>query len=449
MGEFKVALVGRPNVGKSSLFNVLTRSREALVKDVPGLTRDFRVGKASWWDQDFEVVDTGGWTDADDMVSSSIRSRLEEELKKFNLALFICDIKEGLNSDDRNFLSVLRASGIPFLVVLNKCDNQSYDSYDFFQLGVDEFYPISCEHKIGIDDLVEKVISVVPDEVKNVEEEEPFDLRLTVVGKPNVGKSSLVNRVLNRNQQLVSDVAGTTTDSLEFVAEREHLKFSIYDTAGIRRKAKRDGGVEGLTFIKSLETIADSDFVLIVLDGTENPSRADARLIEKCVELHKPFLVVANKWDLSADKEDLNRDTFKALLKKEFHFLKDIEIVFVSALTGSGIGKLFAKILEIKEKLSKRISTGQLNQFLRKIYHLAPTPFYNNRAVKFYYITQTRQVPPSFICFTNYPDGIPRNYRKFMENQIRKEWGFEGVPVRIFFLPKNSKSSESNKRESL
>ncbi len=457
--DFKVALVGRPNVGKSSLFNTLTETRDALVKDMPGVTRDFRAGHAKWWGKEFDIVDTGGWTESQDIISQRIKATLESRLKNFNLLLFICDVREGLTSDDRNFFEVVRNSGIPFLVVLNKCDNRNAEEYEFYSLGVEKFSKISCEHKIGIDGLIDEIFMFLPEALEK-EESLSFDengleiegsdfeqvakkLEICVIGRPNVGKSSLVNKILKKEQQLVSPISGTTTDSLRFEGNHGEFNFGVYDTAGVRRKARLDGGLEGLMVLKGLETIKKSDFALIVLDGTEPPTRSEARLIEKCSELSKPFLLVINKWDIAPEAEEVNKDNYKASLEKEFHFLKSVDMVFISAKTGMGIDKLFLKLQKLKDKLSKRISTGELNRFFTRVIKMTPTPFYHNKQVKLYYITQTRQVPPSFLCYVNYPKGITPAYRRFLINRITDEWDLHGVPVRIFFMPKNGKNLEA------
>jgi len=440
---FSVALVGRPNVGKSSLFNVLFQKKLALVKDQPGVTRDLRRGVAKWWGKEFSVVDTGGWTNAEDVISRSIREKLQYQLGDFDFLVFVCDARQGLTADDKNFFSIVRETGKPFLVALNKCDSDAQDDYEFYGLGVESFYKISCEHKIGIPDLIEEIFHHV--EISNIElgDEDPEshisrDFPITVVGKPNVGKSSLVNRILKKEQQLVSSVAGTTTDTLSFEGQFGDLNFLIYDTAGIRRKTKLDGGLEGLTMIKALETIDNADFILLVLDGTEKPSRQEARLIERSSKQNKPFLIVVNKWDIAVDADEVNKDTYKKDLIKEFHFLKSFEVVFVSALTGSNMDKLFDKVQFLKEKMSKRISTGELNRFFDRAIKMTPAPFYNNKQVRLYYITQTKQKTPSFLCFANHPKGVTPAYRRFLENRIREEFDFNGVPVRVFFLPKDS-----------
>ena len=444
--DFKVAIVGRPNVGKSSLFNVLVKKRMALVKDEPGVTRDLRKEPAEWWGEDFTVVDTGGWTDSEDLISSAIREKLSKELINFDHLIFLSDVKMGLTSDDRNFFSLVRQSGVPSTLVLNKMDSGSEDDIEFYQLGTPEFFKISCEHKIGIEDLVERIIehkrawAVEQDSIADdIDlEGDVNDFKITVIGRPNVGKSSLVNRILKREEQLVSNQAGTTTDPLSFEAQHNDFKFSLYDTAGIRRSLKMDGGLEGLTALKAFETIERSDFVLLVLDGTLKPSRAEARLISRCNELSKPFLIVVNKWDLSSDISDLNKETFKKSLQKEFHFLKSLEVAYVSALTGSGVNKLFDKLDTLRSKLGKKIGTGELNRFFERVIKSAPTPFYNNKPVKLYYITQTKQSVPSFLCFANYPKGVTPSYRRFIENRIRDNFDLTGIPVRVYFLPKDS-----------
>ena len=443
--EFKVAIVGRPNVGKSSLFNVLVKKRMALVKDEPGVTRDLRKEFAKWWGESFTVVDTGGWTDSEDLISSAIRERLSNSLINFDHLIFVSDVKRGLTSDDKNFFSLVRRSGISSTLVLNKMDSGSEDETDFYQLGVSEVFKISCEHKIGIEDLVERIIEHKKDWSlsQDLDEEDFFldendDFKITVVGRPNVGKSSLVNRILKREEQLVSNKAGTTTDTLLFKAEYNNFEFSLYDTAGIRRNLKMNGGLEGLTALKAFETIERSDFVLLVLDGTLRPSRAEARLISRCNELSKPFLIVVNKWDLTCSNKEINKDTFKKSLEKEFHFLKSLEVVYVSALIGSGVDKIFDKLDKLRSKLGKKIGTGELNRFFEKVIKSAPSPFYNNKPVKLYYITQTKQSVPSFLCFANYPKGVIPSYRRFIENRIRDNFNLSGVPVRVYFLPKDS-----------
>lgn len=440
---FSVALVGRPNVGKSSLFNVLCQKRLALVKDQPGVTRDLRRGVAKWWGKEFSVCDTGGWTNAEDTISKAIKSKLQEQLEDFDFLIFVCDVRQGLTSDDKNFFSIIRDTGKPFIVALNKCDSDAQTEYDFFGLGIDEFYKISCEHKIGISPVIEKIFEKVDDLSIELDDEEAGshlseNFPITVVGKPNVGKSSLVNKILKKEQQLVSPIAGTTTDTLSFDGVHNDFAFEIYDTAGIRRKARLDGELEGLTMLKAIETIDKAEFILIVLDGTDHPSKADAKLIERCSEQNKPFLIVVNKWDIRREVEFLNKDTYKKALIKEFHFLKSFEVAFVSALTGSGIDGLFEKLLMLREKMSKRIGTGELNRFFTRAIKMSPAPFYGNRQVKLYYITQTRQKTPSFLCFANHPKGVTPSYRRFLENRIRDEFDFHGVPVRVFFLPKDT-----------
>ncbi len=459
--DFNVAIVGRPNVGKSSLFNVLVKSRKALVKNQPGVTRDLRRDSTEWWGKSFNVADTGGWTDAEDKISSAIRKKLSTELINFDHLVFVCDIKMGLTSDDKNFFSLVRQSGVPFTLVLNKVDSGKEDDTEFYQLGSPLFYKVSCEHKIGIEDLVEDIIesktqwqvecesqlehlksirldNFEDSEFENLEQEKNEEFKITVIGRPNVGKSSLVNRILKREEQLVSDLSGTTTDALSFKAEHKNFEFSLFDTAGIRRHLKMDGGLEGLTALKAFETIERSNFILLVLDGTLKPSRAEARLIKRCNELSKPFLIVINKWDLTLNDKSINKETFKKSLEKEFHFLKSLETVYISALTGSGIDKLFTNLQILRDKLGVRIGTGELNRFFERVIKQAPTPFYNNRSVKLYYITQTKQSVPSFLCFANYPKGVTPSYRRFIENRIKENFDLQGVPVRVYFLPKDS-----------
>jgi GTP-binding protein len=336
--------------------------------------------------------------------------------------------------EDRDALIIAKRSGKPLLVVVNKCDKTvEADSYlpDFMELGVD-LLPAAFERDFNIDRIVEWIIS-------NLEEGEARGregFRLAIVGKPNAGKSSLANRLLGEERVLVSDRAGTTVDAIEAEFEYNGKEYILIDTAGLRRAAKQHDGVEVLSTFKTRHAIFKADLVLLVIDATVGPSNQDSRIIELCLEHHKAILVVANKMDAAKESHDDPREWFRDRVAREFHFFTDIPVVFTSALTGSGLNQLFDKVEDMREKLATRISTSKLNNFFTEVIKQAPSPVYGTKDVKFYYLTQTNQSPPSFIAFANHPDGVTPSYRRFLIKKIQEEFGLKGIPLRIFVMEK-------------
>lgn len=431
----RVALVGRPNVGKSTLFNRLTRSRRAVVKNQPGVTRDILEEVTEWWGKTFEVVDTGGLSEDKEGFTPLIRSQVIEYLHSVDLILFIVDGRNGIMPEDRDAFRIVKQSGKPFVTIVNKCDRTlEAEDYliDFYEFG-DQLISAAFEQDFGIDTAVEWVLANLGDE--EVLDREGF--RVTIIGKPNAGKSSLTNRLLGENRVLVSPIAGTTVDAVETEFELEGNKYILIDTAGLRRAAKQKDGVEVLSGFKTRDAIHEANLVLLVIDGTVGPSNQDSRIIEYCLERHKAIIVVANKMDLGKEQHDDFRKWFRERVDFEFHFFTDIPVVFTSAVTGAGLEELFRKIEDIRAKLGTRITTSQLNKFFTEVIKQAPSPVYGTQNVKFYYLTQTQQSPPSFIAFANHPEGVTPAYRRFLVRKIQENWGLIGVPLRIFVMEKH------------
>lgn len=429
-----VALLGHPNVGKSTLFNKLTRTRKALVKNEPGVTRDVLIEDADWWGQNFRVADMGGLTSDPSGFSPLIREKVLGFLNKVDLLLVVFDGRAGLLPEDKDVLRAAIESGKPFLCVVNKVDRHQDSEMilnDFYRLGRD-LLPAAFEKDFNIDRIVEWILSHLPDE-RTVEEE---GLRLTIVGKPNAGKSSLANRLLGEKRMLVSPTAGTTVDAVETEFTYNDEKFILVDTAGLRRIGKQQDGVEVLSGFKTREAIEKSNLVLLVVDGIQGLSHQDARLVEFCLENHKAIVLVVNKYDIANEERESYRDWFQDHLEQKFHFFTDIPMVHVSALTGYGMGTLMHKIADVKRKLGTKIPTSQLNKFFAEVIKQTPSPVWQTKDVKFYYLTQTQQSPPSFIAFANHPEGVTPAYRRFLIRKIQENWGLQGIPLRIFVLPK-------------
>ncbi len=430
--HLQVALLGRPNVGKSTLFNLLTRTRRALVRDEPGVTRDIQVEPAEWWGKKFDVLDMGGVTEAQEGFSPLIRAQVESVIQHVDLLVVVMDAKTGLVPEDRDILRMAKESGRPFLLVVNKVDRfQDKDLLlsEFYEFGLEPL-PCSFEQAVGVDQVVEWIGA----HVAGGEHTQREGLRLSVVGKPNAGKSSLCNLLLGQERMLVSDQAGTTVDAVESSFDYGGRSYVLVDTAGLRRPSKRKEGVEFISAVMSHKAIDHSELVLLLIDGMEGPSVQDARIVEYCLEKHKAIILVVNKTDLGEQERPAFRQGLHEQIKRQFHFFTEIPVVFTSAKTGLGIQALFEKIEEVRGKLHIRIPTSQLNKFFTEVIRKAPAPVWGTRNVKFYYLTQTKQVPPSFIAFANHPQGVTPSYRRFLANRIQEQWGLQGIPIRIFVM---------------
>ncbi len=433
----KVAIVGRPNVGKSSLFNYLTRSRDAVVKDEPGVTRDIKKGMADWWGHEFYVFDTGGVTDGKDVLFEMVKQQVIKSLDTMDLIIFMMDGRSGLTPEDQSLFQIIKRSEKPYQAVVNKMDrHQDIEILlgDFYRLGIDALMPISVEHQSGVDDLIEWVAAQRRPKEDILPEER---VRIAIVGKPNVGKSSLVNCIFGEQKQVVFDQPGTTVDFVDHDFDYNDQKYTLIDTAGLRRQSKREDGIEYLSAVKSYDAIQRSDIMLLVVDAQEGPSRQDAKLIAHLIENHKAIILVFNKCDLARHDQENYRQILKDKLEREFHFFEDIRFAFTSAVTGQGIRDLFQLIAKTWDDLNIRIPTAKLNKFFTDVIRQAPAPVYNTKDVKFYYLTQTQQKPPSFMAFTNFPDGVTPAYRRFLAKRIKEEWDIQGIPIRIFAMKRS------------
>lgn len=438
--SFKVAIIGRPNVGKSSLFNFLTRTRNAVVKNQAGVTRDIQSGFADWWGKSFEVLDTGGLTRLDDDFSPLIYQQVLDSLGRVHMLVLMFDAKQGLLPEDREIVRIVKESGKPFVMVLNKVDREHEAELlkaEFFEFS-ENIIHCAVEARVHTDKVVEAILKHIPEEMPEEEE----SIRVTVVGKPNAGKSSIINAMLGNNRMIVSEVAGTTVDAIEESFKFRGQKFTLVDTAGLRRHGKRQkrrDGVEILSSYKSFDAIDRADFVFLVVDALQGPTDQDAKIYEYVLSKNKAVIMVANKTDLFDQEDEKSKEWFRKKLEFEFHFVKDIPLVFTSAETGEGIDALLSKATKIWKKLSTKISTSELNDFFYNVVRQAPSPVYATTNVKFYYLTQTGQKPPSFIAFANHPAGVTPAYRRFLEHRIKENWDLAGVPVRVFIMKSGSK----------
>jgi len=437
----RIAIIGRPNVGKSTLFNILTETRKAVVKNQAGVTRDIQIEPAELWGKKFDVIDTGGLTEATDTFSKLIREQVIEFLQTVDLLIVVMDGRTGLVPEDRDIIRIAKESAKPFVLAVNKVDSvkdHETAGADFYEFGVDVF-TVSFETRNGLSEILEWVHSKIDSDENTVRE----GMTIAIVGKPNVGKSSLVNRLLGEKRVLVSDIAGTTTDAVDTQLIWNDKKYVLVDTAGLRRKEKREEGLEILSAFKSRDAIRRADLVLLVVDGSIGPTNQDAKILEEILKLHKAVILVANKIDVSERTIPMFRQWFRERATDELHFFEDILMVFLSAKTGRGIDDLFRTIEEVESKLHREISTSDLNDFFMTAIRQAPAPVYGTQNVKFYYLTQTNQVPPAFIAFANYPDGVTPSYRRFLAKRLQERFDLQGVPIRIFVMPSRKGSGGS------
>ncbi|MCB0378388.1 MAG: ribosome biogenesis GTPase Der [Bdellovibrionales bacterium] len=426
------AIIGRPNVGKSSLFNYLVEERRSVVKNQPGVTRDLIYEEAELWGKTYQVVDTGGITDALDEISQNIREHVIDFLKSVDYLLLVMDYKSGLCPEDREMVRIAKESGKPFLLVVNKVDKShelDIAGGEFYEFGV-PLVSCSVEARLGMDQVLEWIHERLGERVVT----EKTGFVFSIVGKPNVGKSSLTNKLLGEKKMLVSSKAGTTVDAVDFAFQYNGQDYRLIDTAGLRSRAKRTDHIEAISAFKTQDSIERSDLVLLMIDGVQGPSDQDTKILQQITDAQKAVILVVNKLDLGEDQIEEFRKTTREKIAREFHFYTDIPLCFISAKTGKGIKDLFAKVEEVRSKLSVRISTNELNEFFMDVIRKAPAPVWGFKDVKFYYLTQTRQSPPSFIAFANHPDGVDNAYRRFLIKRIKERWGLEGIPIRIFVM---------------
>ena len=427
-----VAVVGRPNVGKSTLFNKLIGQRLSIVEDTPGVTRDRIYSKCEWRGREFMIVDTGGIEPStDDVILAQMRRQAELAIEKADVIVLVTDVRCGVTANDYAVSDMLMKSGKPIVLAVNKCDalgEPPMELYEFYNLGIGEPFPISSVHGHGTGDMLDEVIKNFPDETEETEDDD--SIKVAIIGKPNVGKSSLVNRIAGEERVIVSNIAGTTRDATDTVIENEHGKFVIIDTAGIRKKSKINDKVEHYSVLRAYMAVDRADVCVIVIDAEVGFTEQDSKVAGYAHEQGKACVVAVNKWD-AIEKNDKTMQEYRTRLENDFSFMSYVPFVFISAKTGQRVNKLFELIKYTHDQNSMRISTGMLNDVLAYATSRVQPPSDKGRRLKIYYMTQPSTKPPTFVTFVNRADLFHFSYQRYIENQIRSTFGLEGTPVRF------------------
>lgn len=433
-----VAVVGRPNVGKSTLFNKLIGQRMSIVEDTPGVTRDRIYSKCEWRNREFMVVDTGGIEpNSDDVILSQMRRQAELAIEKADVIVFLTDIRTGVTANDYDVARMLQKSGKPIILCVNKCDSigdPPPEFYEFYNLGLGDPIPLSAAHGHGSGDMLDRIFEYFPEETNEDYDEEY--IKVAVIGKPNVGKSSLINRVAGEERAIVSNIAGTTRDATDTIVENEHGKYVFIDTAGIRKKSKINEKIEHYSVLRAYMAVDRSDVCVIVVDAEVGFTDQDSKVAGYAHEQGKACIVAVNKWD-AIDKDSNTMDEFRTKLEKDFSFMSYVPFVFISAKTGLRVDKLFDMINKVHAQNSMRISTGMLNDILAYATTRVQPPSDKGRRLKIYYMTQPSTKPPTFVVFVNRADLFHFSYQRYLENQIRQTFGLEGTPVRFITRERN------------
>jgi GTP-binding protein len=436
-----IVIVGRPNVGKSTLFNRLTHSRRALVHNLPGVTRDRIVGEAKWRHGVATVVDTGGllFEDSDAFVPL-IRSQADVAVREADAVIFILDGESGLVPEDREIAGWLRALDVAVLPVVNKSDRGGveYQAHEFFGLGLGEPTLVSAEHGHGFADLwdaLEPLIQIGDDDEE--EAEDASEARIAIVGRPNVGKSSLLNRLVGDERVLVTDVPGTTRDSIDVILERDGTRFRFVDTAGIRRKGRTDKGPEVLSVVMARRNLERAHICLLLVDAVEGVTRQDAHVGGYAWEAGCGVIVIVNKWDLISDRQ-VGRDRIESQLSQHFKFIRHSPVIFLSALTGKGVHRLFPVMRDIHQARGQKVATADLNRMIKSAWDNRPPPMKGKREPRFFYAAQVQSAPPAFVLFTNLASKPHFSYLRYIENVLRETLGLDGIPIRVMIRGRKS-----------
>ena len=437
-----VALIGRPNVGKSTLFNYLIGERKAIVEDTPGVTRDRIYGNTTWRGKEFTIIDTGGIEEkTGDVISEQIKIQSEIAIEMADLVLFITDVKQGITPDDREIALMLKKSKKKTILVCNKVDDfQKFanEMYEFYNLGMGEPEPISAANCKGIGDLLDKVYEELP-EIK--EEDDDDSIKVAVIGKPNVGKSSLINKILGENRLIVSNIAGTTRDAIDSKFENNYGKYVFIDTAGIRKHNKIEEDIEKYSIIRSKVAIERADVCILMIDANQGVTEQDTKIAGVAYESGKGIIIAINKWD-EYEKENGTVEEYKKQVYNKLSYLNYAPIVFISAKTGQRVDKLFGLINEINENTRRRISTSLLNNVLAEAVSIVQPPTDKGRRLKVLYITQVSIQPPTFIIFTNSKKLFHFSYERYIVNKLREEFNFNGTPIRIIIRERKNKEDD-------
>lgn len=438
-----LAIVGRPNVGKSTLFNKLTGKRLSIVEDTPGVTRDRIYSKCEWRNREFMIVDTGGIEPAsEDIILAQMRRQAQIAIEKADVIVFLTDIRCGVTADDYEVASMLQKSGKPIILAVNKCDSigdPPPEFYEFYNLGVGDPIAVSAQHGHGSGDLLDEVFKYFP-EGETDEYDEEY-IKVAVIGKPNVGKSSLINRIAGEERVIVSDIAGTTRDATDTVIENENGKYVFIDTAGIRRKSKVTEKIEHYSVLRAYMAVDRSDVCVIVIDALVGFTDQDSKVAGYAHEQGKACIVAVNKWD-AVEKDSNTMEEFTNDLKEKFSFMSYVPFIFISAKTGQRIDKLFPLINSVNSQNSMRITTGMLNDVLSYATTRVQPPSDKGRRLKIYYMTQASTKPPTFVVFVNRADLFHFSYQRYIENQIRQTFGLTGTPVRFVIRERDNSDTK-------
>ena len=432
MGKPTVAIIGKPNVGKSTFFNYIVGSRISIVEDTPGVTRDRVYAETNWRGRNFTVVDTAGIEpESEDIIISQMREQAQMAIEIADVIIFLTDVKQGVTAADQEIALMIKKSKKPVVLVCNKADDMSRDRneiYEFYNLGIGEPYPISAANALGIGDVLDAIFENLPE--KKSGEDEDDRIRVAVIGKPNVGKSSLINKILGQNRTIVSSIAGTTRDAIDTEYENQYGKYVLIDTAGIRRKSKVKESIEKFSIMRTLLAIERADVCLMMIDANEGVTDQDAKIAGEAHEAGKGIIIVVNKWD-EYEKETGTLEKYKKEIYNKLSYLSYAPIIFISAKTGQRVDKLFNMINNVAEQNAMRVSTSVLNQVINEAIAIVQPPSDKGRRLKILYGTQVSTKPPTFVIFVNSKELFHFSYERYLVNQIRKEFGLEGTPIRV------------------
>ena len=437
MGKPVVAIVGRPNVGKSTLFNRLAGERISIIENTPGVTRDRIYAESEWIGKQFTIIDTGGIeTKTNDVIFSQMRTQAEIAIATSDVIMFIVDGKQGLTDSDHEVALMLRKSKKPIVLVVNKIDklDEESNAYEFYNLGLGTPNTISASQGLGIGDMLDEVVRNFDDLDYDYEDDDK--IKVAVIGKPNVGKSSLINKILGEERNIVSNIPGTTRDAVDSYIETDEGKFILIDTAGIRRKSKVKEAIEKYSVIRSLTALDKADVCVLLIDAVEGLTEQDARIIGYAHEKNKAIMIIVNKWDL-IEKDYRTLDIYKKQLSQRLDFMPYAKYLFISAKTGQRVHKVLKIVRQCYDNYSKRISTGILNDVINRAILMKEPPVIGTRRLKIYYVTQVGIKPPTFVFFVNSPELLHFSYRRYLENQLRSSFGFEGTGIKLIFRERN------------
>lgn len=436
-----VAIVGRPNVGKSTLFNKVAGSRISIVEDTPGVTRDRIYADAEWLNHKFTLIDTGGLEpESEDIILKQMYNQAEIAMETADVILFVVDVKTGVTESDIQVANILRKTKKPLLLVVNKVDDikkYNMDIYEFYSLGIGEPIAVSGGQGLGIGDLLDEVVSKFPE--NNIDDEDDDTIKVAIVGKPNVGKSSLINKILGEDRVIVSDIAGTTRDAVDSPYENNGKKYVFIDTAGIRRKSKIKENIEKYSIIRAVTAVERADVCVIMINALEGITDQDTKIAGIAHEKGKASIIVINKWDL-VEKDDKTMNKFIKQIDTELKYMPYAPMLFISAVTGQRVNRLFEMINEVYAGNTLRISTGMLNDVLIEAMAINQPPADKGKSLKIYYMTQVSIKPPTFVLFVNDSQLLHFSYKRFIENQLRQAFGFEGTPIHFIARNKSERS---------